>query len=146
MRMMHPTHPTNVHPFDAREDTWKESQNLCQAKVYMEFCQTQLCAFAQQSAKTLLGCCSMWELCLLMAKQDPTMLLQQFKADGWDSIRGTDLGCLCHTAQGRVAAPLTAERLLRQRSERRVRVGSAYWCLVGSAGSLLENRSVQPCR
>ncbi len=63
-----------------------------------------------------------------------------------DRLRGTDLGCLYHTAQGRVAARLTAERLLRQRSERRARVGTADWRLAGSAGSLLGNRSVQPCR
>ncbi len=81
-----------------------------------------------------------------MPKLDLTMLLQHFKADGWDRLRGTDLGCLCHTAQGRVAAQLIAERLLRQSSEKLGRVGTADWGLVGSAGSLLGNRSVQPCR
>ena len=80
-----------------------------------------------------------------MPKLDLTMLQQFIKADGWDRIRGTDLGCLCHTAQGREAAQLTAERLSRQKSERLGRVGTADWGLVGSAGSLLESRSVQPC-
>ncbi len=106
---------------------------LCQAEVCMKFC-TAVCYNPSQ------------ELCLSMPKLDLTMLLQRFKSDGWDRVRDTNLGCLCHTAQGRVAARLTAERLLRQRSERLGRVGTADWLLAGSAGSLLGNHSVQPCR